>query len=612
MAPEQFKGEGVDARSDQFSFCVALFEALSGERPFRGENVLSLSLHVTEGDVQTPAKLQNVPAWVRRPILRGLRRTPVDRHPSMDALIDVLAHDPAVRSRRRLLAIASVGAIVAGFFAVRHMVVGRQQAVDAKVSALVDEAATATREARDRGEAVRDLRTRAFAAFDGMDRVAGEPLWRQSLSALRDADRAYERAEQASDAALVLDPSRINLRGATANLLSEHLSLAEQARSTERAQSLAAALAARDVDGSVRRQRAMLASLTARVQPAGAVVVLERYDRDPVTRRRIPAPVSLSATATELPAGSYRLSARLDGFAGALFPFTIEPKERKTIELTLPPRADVPEGFIYVPAGEFLYGEADEQLRTQFLNTSPIHRRRTGAYLIAANETTYREWIDFLTTLPPADRARHSPSITTLRGALRLTQTSNRWQLSFQPTTRRYVAVLGESFSYVGRKERTRQDWSRFPVAGVSSEAIARYLRWLSSTRRVPGARLCNEIEWERAARGADERLYPHGDELSAEDANFDLTYDRTDGAYGPDEIGSHPASRSPFGVDDLAGNVYELVTSSMKPDELLIRGGAYYYGSISARVTNREPVPASFSDVTTGIRVCADAPARK
>ena len=103
----------------------------------------------------------------------------------------------------------------------------------------------------------------------------------------------------------------------------------------------------------------------------------------------------------------------------------------------------------------------------------------------------------------------------------------------------------------------------------------------LAARRRdAAGARLCTELEWERAARGGDDRLFPHGDELASDDANFDSTYGRVDSAYGPDAVGSHPASRSPFGVDDLAGNVFELVTSSLKPDELVIRGGAYYFGS--------------------------------
>ncbi len=96
------------------------------------------------------------------------------------------------------------------------------------------------------------------------------------------------------------------------------------------------------------------------------------------------------------------------------------------------------------------------------------------------------------------------------------------------------------------------------------------------------------------------------GDELTADDANVDATYGRVDAAYGPDEVGSYPASRSPFGVDDMSGNVFDLVTSSVKADQLVIRGGAYFFRTINSRVTNREQVPSSYRDVTTGIRVCA------
>ena len=50
-------------------------------------------------------------------------------------------------------------------------------------------------------------------------------------------------------------------------------------------------------------------------------------------------------------------------------------------------------------------------------------------------------------------------------------------------------------------------------------------MKWLDRTGRVPGARVCEEREWERAARGADDRMYPHGDNLEPDDANFDETY---------------------------------------------------------------------------------------
>ena len=49
MAPEQHAGGTADARSDQFAFCVALYEALYGQRPFAGDNVASLAASVLDG-----------------------------------------------------------------------------------------------------------------------------------------------------------------------------------------------------------------------------------------------------------------------------------------------------------------------------------------------------------------------------------------------------------------------------------------------------------------------------------------------------------------------------------------------------------------------------------
>ena len=168
---------------------------------------------------------------------------------------------------------------------------------------------------------------------------------------------------------------------------------------------------------------------------------------------------------------------------------------------------------MYVPPGELWFGDGDELLRSQFLSTVPIHRRTTRAYLIAARETTYAEWIDFLRSLPPGERARYAPSVTTtMRGSLQLKETADGWQLLIQPTSQRYVARLGEPLVYPSRGQRSRQFWSRFPVRGISTVEINRYLAWLAATGRVPGARLCTELEWERAARGADDRLYPHGE----------------------------------------------------------------------------------------------------
>jgi tetratricopeptide (TPR) repeat protein/predicted Ser/Thr protein kinase len=118
MAPEQFHGQDTDARTDQFSFCVALWEALYGERPFRGENVAALALAVTEGKPSAPSE-HVVPTWLRRVIERGLARDPKDRWPSMDELLAALEHDPTRRRAGLLLGATVLALALAGIFGAR-------------------------------------------------------------------------------------------------------------------------------------------------------------------------------------------------------------------------------------------------------------------------------------------------------------------------------------------------------------------------------------------------------------------------------------------------------------------------------------------------------------
>ena len=112
MSPEQLHGRPADARSDQFSFCVVLYEALWRQRPFTGETVGELRRAVdTDRPAPPPAEVR-VPSWLRRTILRGLRASPDQRFASMSELLGELRRDrPAVQR----LAIA--GVVAAGLAA---------------------------------------------------------------------------------------------------------------------------------------------------------------------------------------------------------------------------------------------------------------------------------------------------------------------------------------------------------------------------------------------------------------------------------------------------------------------------------------------------------------
>jgi eukaryotic-like serine/threonine-protein kinase len=116
MAPEQFRFEPADARTDEFSFCVALYEGLYGAPPFAGKTVPELLHSVTQGSPLEPPKEVKVPGWVRTVVRRGLSAKRDDRLPSMEALLAALAKDPAVRLRR-MIAVAAALAVVAGVFA---------------------------------------------------------------------------------------------------------------------------------------------------------------------------------------------------------------------------------------------------------------------------------------------------------------------------------------------------------------------------------------------------------------------------------------------------------------------------------------------------------------
>jgi tetratricopeptide (TPR) repeat protein len=114
MAPEQLAGRGpIDARADQFSFCVAFHEGLHGRRPFDGDSVGELTRSIQAGAIAPAPVDRGVPAWLDRVVRRGLAFDPAARHPSMAALLAELAHDRG-RRRRRVVAVAVAAALIGG------------------------------------------------------------------------------------------------------------------------------------------------------------------------------------------------------------------------------------------------------------------------------------------------------------------------------------------------------------------------------------------------------------------------------------------------------------------------------------------------------------------
>ena len=125
MSPEQHQGRLADARSDQFSFCVALYVGLYNQPPFAGETLIELGMSVTTGDLRPPPADTGVPAWVFAALQTGLATNPADRYPSMDTLLAAVSPETVADPQRRWVwPAALVGVTVLAVFITLYVVGG--------------------------------------------------------------------------------------------------------------------------------------------------------------------------------------------------------------------------------------------------------------------------------------------------------------------------------------------------------------------------------------------------------------------------------------------------------------------------------------------------------
>ncbi|MEZ4321688.1 MAG: bifunctional serine/threonine-protein kinase/formylglycine-generating enzyme family protein [Myxococcota bacterium] len=599
MSPEQARGQPVDSRSDVYSLGAVLYEALCGSRPYRGDarTVIGLVRAGPPPSVRDHSGA-SLPDELVAACERAMARDPQVRFPDASALASEL--EAWLDGARR-----------------------REQALDLTRRALGGESRADLLRAR-----AEVLRSHAA------DLLAGLPPWTPTSEkaegwACEDAAVAAELQAALADldvdqglaAALRVSPDLPEAHAARVTRLVARHQQAEDAHDAE-GEALAAALLREHTRSlppthPVRLQAESWlegsGALTVLTDPPGAQVRVLRYAKR--ERRLVAEPFAeLGPTpiiAAPLPMGSYLCELSAPGRAVVRYPVAIgregqwdgvPPEASEPIPVWLPTPGEVPPGCVYVPAGWFAAGDPDAPLG------SPRTRRWAEGLFVQRHPVTNAEYVAFLNALVASGRTEEA-----LRHAPRE-----------RPATEGELGPLILGFD--GRRFSLEPDgdgdpWHPdTPVVQVDYAAARAYAAHVATPEHP--FRLLAELEWEKAARGVDGRIYPWGD---FHDPTFSCMTLSHRGARGPVPVHAYPLDESPYGVRGMAGNVqtwclepFELNVDPLDgtalselpptdPDaavERTLRGGSWFNSEKGCRSANRFRSKARVLNSDRGIRL--------
>ena len=257
-----------------------------------------------------------------------------------------------------------------------------------------------------------------------------------------------------------------------------------------------------------------------------------------------------------------------------------------------------------IPAGEFLMGSADSDQAAQD-HEKPQHRVVVSEFYLAKTPTTVAQWATFA-------QATHYKTTAEQKGSgWGLNAKGDNWE--------EIKGAWWQAPRGPGSEVKNKQT---HPVTQISWNDAQAFCNWLNTTalKTLPTGlrfRLPTEAEWEKAARSSDARLYPWGN--TAPDKTY-CNFNRNVGDTTP--VGQYsPKGDSPYGLQDMAGNVWEWVNdwydssyyanspsenpkgpSSEQPYRVL-RGGSWYYVVGNVRSANRDRFSPDFRDYVNGFR---------
>ena len=286
--------------------------------------------------------------------------------------------------------------------------------------------------------------------------------------------------------------------------------------------------------------------------------------------------------------GSYLLRIEAKDCAPAKLPLLVERLQELMIDVDLVPDEALHPDFIHVAAGPVTLGGDPAALSGLALAYVDL-----PDYAIARYPVSTSEYLEFLAELWRTDEVRAREHLPKSRG-----QNNEAGKPLFE-----LEADGGYSFPILDIHSR---EWhGEQPMVSISIEDARCYARWVTGKHPKWRFRLPTESEWEKAARGTDQRIFPWGDRF---DATFCVMAESSAEPPNLPAIGSVPTDCSPYGIRDLAGGVRDWVAwddeSTASKGETPIRGGSYGTVEVYSRCCSRSEVPESYVGSHVGFRL--------
>ena len=282
----------------------------------------------------------------------------------------------------------------------------------------------------------------------------------------------------------------------------------------------------------------------------------------------------------ELPPDRYLVVFRKEGRIDVRYPVLVERGKEHRNTVRLPEAA--PEGFVYVPGGEFIAGEDPEA--SNYGGRRQEGRRTVEDFFIAKFEVTCAEYLEYLN-----DGEWHDAAKAARKAPRQAPGAGYYWEAK-------------EGMFSIGR------GWlADEPVGGISWEDGTDYAKWFSKKHGGDEweFRLPAEEEWEKAARGTDGRYHVWGDRFTAA---FCSMLESRSPMPNSEPYGLFAADESPYGVRDMAGIVREMTSTAGGPKAELrvFKGGARGDPSALCRAAFRFVSYPSLVFAYNGVRLAA------